>query len=90
MNLRKNELVVVKPEGSIVGNPGKVQPRKALHVVMKIDAKFVVVEDGAGTELYAGEHGLSTDKPRFPGLRFLVKGKDTDQVTVQALRVMKP
>ena len=90
VNLRKNELVVVKPDGSIVGNPGKVRPRKTLHVVMKIDAKFVVVEDGAGAELYAGAHGLSTDKPRFPGLRFLVKGKDTDQVIVQAFRVMKP
>ncbi|MGE5607822.1 MAG: hypothetical protein ACM359_01080 [Bacillota bacterium] len=65
--------------------------RGPVYLLIKMDREFAVVE-ADGKQLYAGPHGLSTAKSRWPGIRFLAKGSEQslDDVTVQSVRILKP
>jgi hypothetical protein len=83
---------VFKPSGTMEGEPVKAaaEGERIIHLVMKMDRRFAVVEVD-GKQVFAGEHGLAPDKPRWPGVRFLTRAeRATDDVTVQSIRVLKP
>lgn len=65
--------------------------RGPVYLLIKMDREFAVVE-ADGKQLYAGPHGLSAIKARWPGIRFLAKGSEQslDDVTVQSVRILKP
>ena len=90
--LNNGVVSVFKPSGTMEGEPVKAAAEGELiiHLVMKMDRKFAVVEVD-GKQVFAGEHGLSPDKPRWPGVRFLTRSeRAADDVTVQSIRVLKP
>jgi hypothetical protein len=90
VDLMNGQVSVFMPDGTLVGQGGKVE-REPVHLLVKVNQRFVVVEL-EGQRLYAQEHHLSPDKQRFAGVRFLTKGpeKAMEDVTVQAVRSLKP
>jgi hypothetical protein len=68
-----------------------VKARDVNHIVVKLDAEQALVE-ADGQVLFSGKHGLSKDRARYPGVRFLTRGPERggDDVTVPMVRVLKP
>ena len=68
-----------------------VKAKDVNHLVIKLDAEHALVE-ADGQVLFSGRHGLSKDRPRYPGVRFLTRGTErgADDVTVPMVRVLKP
>jgi hypothetical protein len=91
-DLREGQLRVFKADVTQAGEPLKLEgKRERLYVLIKMDRDEVRVEVD-GKPLYAGPHGLGGDKQRWPGVRFLTKGSErgAEDVTVQAVRILKP
>lgn len=91
--LNNGVVTAFKPDGSLAGEAVKVPTDgdDPVHLTIKTDRKFVVIELD-GKPVFSGEHGLSPDKPRWPGVRFLTRGPETaaDDVVVPSIRVLKP
>jgi hypothetical protein len=91
--LNNGTVTAFQPDGSLAGGPVKVSPDdgQLIHLTIKMDRQFAVVEVD-GKQVFGGEHGLSPDKPRWPGLRFLIRGpaRAADDITVQSIRILKP
>ena len=74
-----------------------VARREQPIVQIKMSKQFVIVEKD-GQQLYAGPHGLSQEKPRFAGIRFLTKGAErperaeraAEDLNVPSVRILKP
>lgn len=88
VDIKNGEAAAYLPDGKLAGQVEKLA-KGDVQVLVKLDKQHVIVEAG-GKAVYAGPHGLSPDKPRHPGIRFLTRGQETDEVTVQAVRVLKP
>ena len=88
VDVKNGEVAAYRPEGKLAGEVVKL-PRGDVQVLIKLDRQHVIVEAG-GKTIYAGPHGLSPDKPRHPGIRFLTRGHESDEVTVQSIRILKP
>jgi hypothetical protein len=88
VDLKNGDLAAYRPDGSAAGKLVKL-PRGDVQLTMKLDSRHIIVEAG-GETLYAGPHGLSPDTHRYPGIRFLTRGQETADVTVQAIRIRKP
>ncbi len=83
------QVSVFKPDGKLAGVQARVADRD-LALLIKMNSRFIIVEYDRQT-LYAGEHGLSPDKPCWPGIRFVTSGENsTEDVTIQMVRVLKP
>lgn len=88
VDIKNGEVAAYRPDGSLAGEVVKL-PRGDVQLVMKLDQQHVIVE-AAGRAIYAGAHGLSPERPRHPGIRFLTRGQETDEATVQSIRIRKP
>ncbi len=65
-------------------------PGSRVKLTVKVDRQFVVVE-ADGKLVFAGRHNLQEDRPRYAGIRFLVRGSDRlDSVGVERVRVLRP
>lgn len=84
------QLNVALPDGSIQGQPHKIALNQAVHITIKMDRQFVVVE-ADNAQIYAGPHHLA-ERPRWAGLRFLTRGGEraAEDVLVQSVRILKP
>lgn len=90
VDLHDSSLNIFKPDLNLVGeSPELHKKEQMLKLLIKIDRQFAVVELD-GKVLYAGSHGLWTDGPRYPGLRFLTRSNQSAAVSVPVLRIVKP
>ena len=87
--LRGGQWNVARGDLSVVGQTTRVSDVN--QVVVKMDAQSAVVQVN-GQTLYTGPHGLSVEKARYPGLRFLTRGteKSPEDVVVSSVRILKP
>jgi len=93
--VHEREASVVLPGGRVAGTTEKLKPdRQVLRVKLMFDAASVAVDAG-GKRLFAGEHGLSADRPRHIGVRFLTRAgaapvDPKDAPGIDSIRVMTP
>jgi hypothetical protein len=87
--VKDGQFSVAKPDGSLDGRTAEAKDLN--HLAIKFDSRFAIVELD-GVQLYAGPHGLNTEKPRYVGLRFLTKGepKPGEEIIVQSIRILRP
>jgi hypothetical protein len=92
VDLLNGQLSVFLPDGKVAGQQRKVTDSGGvIHVLIKLDSRFAVVETDDHRILYSGPHNLPSTS-RFPGLKFISKGPESglEDVTVQTLRMLKP
>ncbi|HEX2972606.1 MAG TPA: hypothetical protein VHP11_09750 [Tepidisphaeraceae bacterium] len=92
VDLINGQFSVFTPDGTSAPQTMKLDAeRGSAYLLIKMDREFAVVEVD-GKQLYAGAHGLSPAKSRWPAIRFLAKGSEQslDDVTVQSVRILKP
>jgi hypothetical protein len=82
---------VALPDGRIAAQFAKAaegfRDPFAVRIAMN---KGVCIVDVAGKRLWAGEHQLGGDAPRYVGVRFLRKGKGTsDVVVIESVQLLK-
>lgn len=88
VDVKNGEAAAYQPDGKLAGQVEKLA-KGVVQVLIKLDKRHVIVEVD-GKLLYAGPHGLSPTEPRYPGIRFLTRGQETDEVTVQSIRIRRP
>ncbi|MDP9172808.1 MAG: hypothetical protein M3O30_02945 [Planctomycetota bacterium] len=82
---------VVLPDGTFKGTGAEVRhPRDTFAVRIPINGDYAIVESD-GKRLFAGPHGLASDKPHFVGVRFLRRSDmdPKDLPAVVSVRVSK-
>jgi hypothetical protein len=85
--LQEGQAQVVLPTGRVEGARQPVDARTTVRLVVTRDAALVETD---GQRLWAGPHGLASDRPRYVGVRFLAKAGRKSDLAVTALRVQKP
>ncbi len=71
------------------------QQPATVHLSIKAGRQFLTAEASAGNDavkqLYSGKGELASDKPRYVGVRFKLKGSERpESVTVQSVTIQKP
>lgn len=92
VDLINGQLSVFGPDATLKGKQATLTPsRDPIHLLIKVDRHNTIIELD-GKRLYEGPHGLSSQKPRYPGLRFLTRGSEQslNDVVVQSVRVLTP
>jgi hypothetical protein len=89
--IRDGHAAVVLPDGQVPAQGQRiVQSREPFNVRIMMDRTTAII-DSAGARLWAGDHQLAPDRPRYVGVRLLKEGPEpSPQVIVQSIRVQKP
>jgi hypothetical protein len=92
--VRDGEARVVLPSGRVAGETLTLrQGQAAVRVRLMFDANSAAVDAG-NRRLFAGEHGLGGDRPRYLGVRFLTRTgaamDPKDAPGLDSIRVMVP
>lgn len=85
-----NGQVKVVRDGAVVATGPKLAEKGNASIAIRVSQYHVMVEVD-GRTVFRGPNGLSGDRPRYAGLRFLTRGQErTEAVSVQSLRILKP
>jgi hypothetical protein len=88
----RDEHATLDVAGRSVSLPGTIRatPKggSTLKVSIRVD-RDVMIADVGGRRLYAGPHGLTADKPRYAGVRFVRAGETVESPTVRSITVSR-
>jgi hypothetical protein len=87
----RDEHATLDVDGKSVTLPGtyRATPKESKVKVSLRVGKDVVIAEVGGRRIYAGAHGLSPDKPRYTGVRFVRGSERDDSAAVRSITVSR-